>query len=47
MKEAEQMVMFDTEPKSENKSTTKLKVLEKEVEELKRKVEVLYRSLRR
>lgn len=47
MAENEQMVMFESESKVETKSTSKLKVLEKDVEELKRKVDLLYKSLRR
>lgn len=52
MKENEQMMLFDSENKvaaneGKSPSASKLKVLEKEIEELKRKVEVLYKSLRR
>lgn len=47
----EQLKIFDAVSNSkvavESKNSTKLKALEKEIEELKRKVDLIYKSLRK
>ena len=51
MKSDEQIKMFDniqdTKQPTEPKNTTRIKALEKAIEELKHKVDLLYKSLRR